>query len=306
MLSFEHVSKFILSDVTMHIPKGVAVGVIGASGAGKTTLLRLACGLLKPESGEVYTLQQCPVEKRMLLGPRLGCLLEKMPVLDGESSVEDNFRNLKIIHQLSDETFTKEYRFLAERFDIRELEHSVVKSLSFGQRRRVELAAVLLHRPELLLLDEPTNGLDENAKNTLRELLKEKVEQGMTLVFASHNMREVSESCRRVAVLEQGRLLYYGEEATLLRRYAPMDSMRLKLSGQIPDMDDLPVAKYVLEGEELLLTYNSNYITASELLEVILRQISVKEVSIQKPRLEDVIFAIKAAECKTKEEGLIS
>lgn len=300
MLSFEHVSKFILSDVTLHIPKGVAVGIIGASGAGKTTFLKLACGLLKPESGEVYTMKKSPVEKRAQLGPRIGCLLERMPVLDAERSVADNFKDLQIVHQFSDAEFSKVYEPLAERLGIREFEKSLVKSLSFGQRRRAELAAVLLHRPELLLLDEPTNGLDETAKKALQELLWERVKEGMTLVFSSHNMREVSGLCRRIIVLEQGKLLYYGEEAALLHRYAPMDSMRLKLSGTVPDMEDLPVMKYVVENEEVILTYNSNYISAPELLEAVLRQTSVREISIQKPDLAEVIFAIKEEQVKRR------
>jgi len=292
MLSFEQVNKFIVSEFSLHIPKGVAVGLIGPSGAGKTTLLRLACGLLQPETGDVYTLQKSPVEQRSVLSPRIGCLLERMPVLDEEASVLDNLKNLQIIHRMSDAAFDTEYRALAEAFGIREFEHSIAQGLSFGQRRRAELAAVLLHRPELLLLDEPTNGLDENAKKALQEVLLERVRQGMTLVFSSHNMREVSGICDRIVLLEQGKLLYYGEEGALLRKYAPMDSMRLKVSGAIPDMEDLPVAKYAIEGDELVLYYNSNHITASEILEVLLKQISIREVSVQRPELSDVIFAI--------------
>lgn len=302
MLTFEHVSKFILSDVTLHIPKGVAVGIIGASGAGKTTLLKLACGLLVPEKGEVYTLQKSPVMQRMYLGPHMGCLLEKMPVLDEYATVADNFKNLQIIHRLTEEEFETEYRCLADKLGIREFEQSQVRSLSFGQRRRAELAAVLLHRPELLLLDEPTNGLDENAKKALQEVLQTRIRDGMTLVFSSHNMREVSGLCERIVLLEQGNLLYYGDERTLLKRYAPMDSMRLKFSGKIPDIEDLPLKKYRVDGEELVLTYNSNYITASEILEVILKQTSLQEVSIQKPDLVDVIFAMRAEMKKTEEE----
>ncbi len=302
MLSFENVSKFILSEITLHIPKGVAVGIIGASGAGKTTLLKLACGLLKPEEGEVYTLQKSPVEGRASLGHRLGCLLERMPVLDEEQSVEDNFKNLKIIYRLSDEEFTSEYLALAETLGLWEMEQSQVKSLSFGQRRRAELAAVLLHRPELLLLDEPTNGLDENAKKALQEVLLERVRTGMTLVFSSHNMREVSGICERMVVLDKGKLLYYGEEGPLFRKYVPMDRMRIKTAGKMPDIEDLPVTRYAVEEDEMILYYNSNYITASEIIEVLLKQTTVWEVSIQKPDLADVIFAIKTEEHHTGEE----
>lgn len=293
MLTFEMVNKFIVSGFTLHIPKGVAVGLIGPSGAGKTTLLRLACGMLKPDFGEVYTLQKNPVEKRSVLSKRIGCLLERMPVLEEQESVRDNLKKLQIVYRMSDEEFETEYKELSDVFGIREFEYSVVQGLSFGQRRRAELAAVLLHRPELLLLDEPTNGLDETAKKALQELLKERVEQGMTLVFASHIMREVSGICNRIVLLESGKLLYYGEEGALLRKYAPMDRMRLKVAGEIPDMEDLPLKSYVVENEELVLSYDSNHITASEILEVLLKQVSIREVSIQKPDLTDVIFAVK-------------
>ena len=108
MLSFELVSKFIISGFSLHIPKGMAVGLIGPSGAGKTTLLRLASGVLAPESGEVYTLQKNPVKNRTALGPRIGCLLERMPVLEESVSVLDNLRNLQIVHRMSEKEFEEE------------------------------------------------------------------------------------------------------------------------------------------------------------------------------------------------------
>ena len=85
MVSFQQVDKFIVKELTLHIPKGIAVGIIGASGAGKTTLLKLACGLLSPEKGKVYTFQRDSVEHRSEIGSRLGCLLERMPVLDADA-----------------------------------------------------------------------------------------------------------------------------------------------------------------------------------------------------------------------------
>lgn len=293
MLTFEHVRKFIFSDFSLHVSKGIVVGVIGPSGAGKTTLLRLAGGLLKPEEGEVYTLQKNPVEQRNALGVHMGCLLERLLIFDEQASVWDNMQNLRIIHRMTDAAFQIEYVELSQKFGIQEFQHSAVQDLSLGQRRRAELVAILLHRPELLLLDEPTNGLDENAKQVLQEILRSRVKEGMTVVMASHNMREISDVCDRIVLLDQGQLLYYGEENLLLRKYAPMDRMRLKLSGALPDMDDLPITEYIIEGEELRLTYNSNHISSSKILEELLKQTSVSEVSIQKADLAEVIFAIK-------------
>ena len=296
MLDLELVSKFILSNITVHIPKGISVGLIGASGAGKTTFLKLACGLLSPERGNVYTFGKNPVENRSLLGKKMGCLLEKAPLFHGERSVLDNFRELQMVHRMPETEFLKEYRRLAECFDIGKLEQELVKNLSFGQRRMAELAAVLLHRPELLLLDEPTTGLDETAKTVLREILQERIQDGMTVVMTSHELQEVSRICQRIMVLKQGTQMYYGEEAALLRQYAPMDCMRLKLSGRLPDLEDLPVKQYTLSGEELKLRYNSNHVTAAEILEHVLRQTSVQEITIKKPDLAEVIRNLELQE----------
>ncbi len=296
MVSLEQVNKFILSDLTLHIPKGISVGVIGTSGAGKTTLLRLVCGLLVPDRGKVYALQKNPVEHRAELGKRIGCLIERMPVLNGELSLLDNFKELQIIHRMSEQKFLKEYVPLAERLGIREHESEIVKNLSFGQRRRAELAAVLLHRPELLLLDEPTNALDENAKNSLKELLQERMQEGMTVLLTSHDMKAVSGLCSRILVLDKGKRLYYGEEAALLRQYAPMDIIRVKLEGGVPDLEDLPITRYEVQGDELTLTYNSNVVAASAILEVLLKQVTLKEVTVEKQDLSDVIMNIKKGE----------
>ncbi len=303
MVSFDKVSKFILSDVTFHVPKGTAVGIIGASGAGKTTLLRLVCGLLAAEQGNVYTLQKNPVEHRAELGKRMGCLLERMPLLNAELSLADNFKERKIIHRMSELQFLEDYVPLAERFGIQNCGQEQVKALSFGQQRRAELVAALLHRPELLLLDEPTNALDENAKNILKEVLEERKKEGMTVLLTSHDWKTVSGLCDRILVLEKGNLLYYGEEAALLRRYAPMDVMKVRISGGVPDLEDLPVTRYEVQGEELILTYNSNEVTASTILEVLLKQVGIKEVNIEKQNLADVIFNIKRREQRVFPEG---
>ena len=103
MIGFENVSKFIVSDVTLYIPEGKTVGLIGASGAGKTTLIKLACGLLKPKSGKVYTMRKDPVTKRLQCGRDMSVLLADKPFCQNEYTVADNFEILQYIYRLSSE-----------------------------------------------------------------------------------------------------------------------------------------------------------------------------------------------------------
>lgn len=296
MICFEHVSKFILSDVSVHIPKGTSVGLIGASGAGKTTFLKLACGLLIPEQGFVHTMRKNPVNHRSQLGVSMCAMLNNIPILADYNSVRSNLNDLQIIYGLSESRFNKEYRFLADILGFGGYENEMINSLSLGQRRRVELAALLLRHPKLLLLDEPTIGLDQTAKENLRLLLSEYQKEGMTLIISSHDMSEISAHCERIALLDHGMLTYYGDRELLLKRFAPIDTLEVTLSGPIPDLEDLPLHSFMLNQNKLTLTYNSNHVSSAELLHHLLKHTSFTGVTTYKSELADVIKRIEKGE----------
>ncbi len=301
MIRFENVSKFILSDVSIHIPEGKSVGLIGASGAGKTTLLKLASGLLLPESGSVRTLGLEPVSKRKKLGGSIGVLFADVPLLMKDDTVAGNFDFLRRLYQMDKVTFAGEYGRLSERLGFADFQNRFVRELSLGQRRRAEIGAVLLHGPKLLLLDEPTSGLDESGKQAFYEILTEREKEGMTMLLTSHNMAEISKVCDRIVLLDKGQILYYGGEKQLQKQFAPIDTMVIELEGRMPDLQDLPFIKYAVEGSELRLSYNSNYVTAAEILALILSQSVVKEVKIQKSDLPDVILQMNEERIKKNE-----
>lgn len=290
MISFDSVSKFKLSDVTVHIPQGKTVGLIGMSGAGKTTFLKLACGLLMPKSGEVFTMGKNPAESRQICGRELSVFFADKPFLNREDTVLGNFEMLRAMYRLREKTFREDYAELSAELGFGRFERELVKNLSLGQRRRAELGAALLHRPRLLLLDEPACGLDENAKRKFQALLaRRKKEKNMTVVLAAHDMTEISRLCDRIALLHEGKLLFCGEEETLRRRFWPQRELRLRVSDGMPDLEDLPLEKYCFDGEVLSLVYRADFVTAAEILQFILRKSIVTEVSIHKPGLEEIV-----------------
>lgn len=296
MICFEHVSKFVLKDISIHIPQGVSVGLIGASGAGKTTFLKLACGLLMPEQGYVHTLRKNPVNNRRSQGTSIRSMLNNIPVLEDYNSVKSNFEDLRIIYRMSKSRFQEEYGLLGDILGFRTYENEVVNTLSLGQRRRAELGALLLSRPKLLLLDEPTIGLDQKAKEALRMLLLERQRDGMTLIISSHDMSEISALCERIVLLDKGRLSYYGDRELLLKRFVPIDTLEVTLSGPIPDLEDLPLGSFMLNQNKLTMTYNSNHVSSAELLHHLLKQTSITGVTTYKAQLADVIKEMEKGE----------
>ena len=109
MIIFENVSKFILNSVSIHVPQGETVGLIGASGAGKTTFLKLACGLLKPSNGRIYTMGLKPALEQKELCRGLGVLFADIPVLQKEDTVVGNFELLRSIYQINKDRFDQDY-----------------------------------------------------------------------------------------------------------------------------------------------------------------------------------------------------
>lgn len=293
MVNLENVSKFIIQDMSLHVPAGTCVGLIGASGAGKTTLLKLICGLLQPEAGYVRTLGKEPVAQHGRYGREMSVFLVGRSALEDGDTVRQSFALAQSIYGLEKEKFWQEYEELEECFSFRDDADRALKSLSLGQRMRVELAMALIGSPKLILLDEPNVGLDENGKEVLWETLARRCEQGVTVLVASHSLADISKVCDRIALLEKGRLLYYGSEKHLRSKYASIERMELKLAGKLPDLEDLPLQSYEIEGESLCLSYDTNYLSSAEVLGLILKQTRVAEVNVHRPDLEDIVIMMQ-------------
>lgn len=293
MIQLEEVSKFVLSDVSLYVPEGEIVGLVGAPGAGKTTLLRLICGLLQADGGRVRTLGRDPVVWRRYYGAEISTFLTGVPLLCREDTVQQGFELMKILYHISDSQFKRDYQKLSESLDFGKCVRETVKNLSLGQRMRVELGAALICRPRLLLLDEPSIGLDENGKAALWELLEERSGMGMTVLVTSHDMTGLSRLCSRIALLDGGKLVFYGSEKNLRSRYAPVDVMTVNVNGQLPNLEDLPLKHYSVEGSVLTMSYDSNHITSVEILRLLLSQTGVSGVNIRKPNLESIITQLK-------------
>lgn len=289
MVQLENAGKFILSDVDLYVPEKVAVGLIGESGSGKTTLLKLISGLLAPDKGRISTMGHNPLNYRRKYGRDISAYFAGVPLLGYDDTVRNGYDMLASVYKLKKDAFEKEYRNLAGRLGFGEYDNEILKNLSLGQRVRAELGAALIYHPRLLLLDEPTIGLDQIAKNALRDLLRERVEQGMTLIASSNDMDEISHLCSRIAVLHQGKLEFYGNQHQLRQKYNSLSAMRLRIMGPLPDLGDIPFYKYEINNDVLTLVYSSNYITSAEILRQILRQTSVSEVVVRKSDLGQVI-----------------
>lgn len=302
MICFQNAGKFVLKDIELHIPEGVAVGVIGASGAGKTTLLKLVSGLLESDVGFVRTMGKNPVKERRQLSTCLRAYFAEHFYFQEEETVRCQFQLMEALYPCDRDMFLKEYRMLERQFHFAEYVDKPVKQLSLGQRRRVELAAVLIGEFGLYLFDEPVNGLDEQGKHVFWKQLQRKKESGATILVSSHNMEEIRQVCDRIILLDKGRVLYYGDRDGLLRRFAPVCQMEVRFEGQIPDVEDLPLLWYRIQQDTMRLAYNANHISAAEIIQRIIGQTRIARINVRKQNLSDVIAAMESE--RRKDEGV--
>ncbi len=297
MITFDNVckkfgSKYALENICLHIPQGTCVGIIGVSGAGKTTLIKLASGLLSPDSGLVRTIHKDPIIHRKSISKNIGVLMANVSLLSKFDTIQNNFKLLKSTFKLPEEQFCSDYSELSLKLGFDKFQNQLVNNLSLGQRMRAELGAVLIHRPSILILDEPTVGLDENAKDTFREIIKEQNDAGVTVILTTHDMWEVSKLCQRIALLDNGKLIYYGSEYMLSHKFTPVNTINLRFEGTLPDLQDIPFESYTIDGNILNISYNTNHITSAEIIKLILQQAYIEEVKIHKPALSDIVSQI--------------
>ena len=200
-----------LKEMSFTIPDGQIVGYIGPNGAGKSTTIKILSGILRPDSGECTVNGMVPWEDRKKYVLKLGVVFGQRSQLWWDVPVIESFQLLRDIYRVERGEFQSNLRRLTEQLDLQPFLNAPVRLLSLGQRMRCEIAASLLHSPEILFLDEPTIGLDAVSKLKVREFIQsENRERKITVILTTHDMQDIDALCHRVLLIGKGQLLLDG------------------------------------------------------------------------------------------------
>ncbi len=299
-------------DLWLHIEHGEMIGLIGPNGAGKSTTIKMLTGILQPTGGKVSVAGLSPMRQRKELARRIGVVVGQRSQLWWDLPLIDSLRLLRSLYRVPEERHTANLDRLRSMLALNEFIDTPVRQLSLGQRMRGDLAAALLHDPELLYLDEPTIGLDVVAKARIREfLLAINVEQGVTVLLTTHDMDDIEMLCRRMLIIDHGRKLYdgtvsdirtrFGGERTLIAELNPTELMNLPRDAKDqPIIAHLPagVRQVAAESPRICLNFERDAIPAHELVAWLGARYPLRDVTFQEPEIEDVIRRIY-------EEGLM-
>jgi ABC-2 type transport system ATP-binding protein len=223
-----------LDDLSFAVEPGQLCGFLGPNGAGKTTAMRCIVGVTAPDAGEVrWRGQRLTSDHHGAIGymPEERGLYPRMPV-------REQLVYLARLHGVGTAAAERSARGWIERLGVADRRDDPVETLSLGNQQRVQLAAALVHDPELLVLDEPFSGLDPLAVDVMSDVLRERAAAGVAVVFSSHQLDLVEGLCRSVAIVARGRVALEGEVAALKRR--GQRRIRIVVAGGTGWVDQLP------------------------------------------------------------------
>ena len=216
----EYEEKKAVEDISLSILPGEFVGLIGPNGAGKTTLIKMLTGIIAPSSGEVQVLGFYPNDMKNEFKKKYAVVMGQKSQLFFELTLNDTLRLFKEIYEIPEEEYQESKRYFIELFGVMELMDVQVRTLSLGERMKMELIVALLHNPQILFLDEPTIGLDAIASKQIRKFLKQiNEERGTTILLTSHYMEDIKKLCQRTVVVNRGKKIFDGNTEELFGKY---------------------------------------------------------------------------------------
>ena len=282
-----------VDTISFDIAPGERVGFLGPNGAGKTTTLKMLSGLLVPTGGKLTVAGHVPWQRRAAFLRRITLVMGQKQQLLWDLPPRETFELNRALFDLDPVESQRTLDELVELLELGSLLDRPVRNLSLGERMKCELAAALMHRPDVLFLDEPTIGLDVRMQVAVRQFIAHWNERsGATVLLTSHYMADIAALCRRVIVIAAGRLRYDGSLQALVQRIAPERRVIVRTLRDPTPEEREQAAVFALEDGQLVATVPVAEVKA--VVDRALRTLPVQDLAIEEPPLEEVIARLFA------------
>ncbi|MEU4118088.1 ATP-binding cassette domain-containing protein [Kitasatospora sp. NPDC028055] len=276
------------------VEAGECVGYIGPNGAGKSTTIKMLTGILVPSSGRLRVAGVDPARERVALARRIGVVFGQRTTLWWDLPLRDSFELARRIYRIPDRRYRENLGRCVELLDLGGLLDTPVRQLSLGQRMRGDLAAALLHDPQVLYLDEPTIGLDVVSKGRVREFLREvNRDRGTTVLLTTHDLTDIEQLCGRVMVIDHGRVVHDGGLDGLHAAGRSERTLVVDLAEARPPIEVAGARVVKVEGPRQWLAFPAQE-SAAPIVAAVAARYPLVDLSVREPAIEDVIARMYA------------
>jgi ABC-2 type transport system ATP-binding protein len=279
-----------LDQVSFSLEKGELLGFIGPNGAGKSTTIKILSGILRPSSGRCEVGGLVPWEQRVQHVARIGVVFGQRTQLWWDLPVVESFELLRDIYRVDPVRFARTLERLVEMLKITPILDTPLRQLSLGQRMRAEIAAALLHEPQVLFLDEPTIGLDAISKLALREFVKDlNRKDGVTVLLTTHDMHDIEALAKRVIIIGHGKVLR--DSSFEAMRNAVLGERRLivDFAGDVGDVSVEGAQVRARDGRTVEYAFDRAKTAAHTLIARVAAAHEVEDMRVEDPKIEEVI-----------------
>lgn len=281
-----------IDDISFSINEGELIGFIGPNGAGKTTALKCLSGLLYPSEGKVSVLGYNPFLRKEKFLKSISLVMGQKNQLWWDLPAIETFRLNKEIFELNENEFQKNLVQLTDLLEVGSLIKTPVRNLSLGERMKMELIAALIHHPKVLFLDEPTIGLDIVMQKKMREFIGQYNKKfKSTILLTSHYMADVKELCRRVIIIDHGRLIYIGSLDKLVQKYSHHKLITARFINSV-NLQSLSRLGEIKSFKDHKVVINVKKIHARQAVVTLLEKYKIDDLNVQEPEIEDIISYI--------------
>ena len=283
-----------VDGLSFTVEPGEMMGYIGPNGAGKSTTIKMLTGILVPSSGSIRVAGVDPSRHRLKLAKRIGVVFGQRTTLWWDLPLKDSFAVLQKMYDVPLARHRENLATFVELLDLGDLLDVPVRQLSLGQRMRGDIAAALLHDPEIVYLDEPTIGLDVISKARLREFLAQvNAERRTTVILTTHDLDDIEALCTRVMVIDHGHQIFDGTLDRLKASQSAPRTLVVDLATSLPPIQIEGATVVKVDGPRQHLTFPTSS-SAAPLLSQIAANYPLVDLSVAEPTIESVITQLYA------------
>lgn len=295
----QYLEKAAVSDFDLEVERGEFVGLIGRNGAGKTTLVKLLTGIVAPTSGQIDVLGYYPNKLENSFKKQYAVVMGQKSQLFPDLTPADTFLLFRELYEIPDAEYRRNLDYFTDLFDASRYLNVQVRTLSLGERMKMELIVALLHDPGILFLDEPTIGLDAVAQKQVRTFLGEvNATKATTILLTSHYMEDIQSLCDRCVLVEGGRKIHDGSTEALFERHRKYKRITLTFENRAPHLE-IPPGCAVMEQGPFGLTLSVPRRQAQSVVREFFDRCEVKDVAIEEEDIGSVVERIYQEEART-------